>query len=162
MPAPIEKLLKVGFNFRQAEAIHALGATSTSYEARTTARVASLVADTVLAVDSVVGLAEDDVVILARGTAAEETATITAVDATVDAETITVAALSNAHEIGDAVEAVVVTDTPPTFRQLVQASFSPNQTRALLQGTSSTPPAFVVLVRQGKFTRHQAKLIRES
>lgn len=64
--------------------------------------------------------------------------------------------------------------TAPTLKKLVQSNFTTRQARALLKGTPAVPPtattpgtpyqppSFVVLVREGGFTRNQAKLIREA
>lgn len=163
--APVTKLIKVGFSYRQAAALQKLDDTSssTAYTAIGTVRVATLVGDTVIPVSSVAGVANGDIIVVNRAGGTTETRTVASFVATGGAETITVtAALTNAHEVGESVEESTTTtvDAEPTFKELLRAGFTQRQAALLLTGTSSTPVPFVDLVRQGKFTRHQAKLIR--
>lgn len=96
----------VGREKKNGAAITFPTATGT-YLARTSVRVATAAGATVLPVGSVTDLAVDDQVTVARGTAVEETRVITAVNATVGSESITVnTALTHAHAAAEAVEEV--------------------------------------------------------
>lgn len=89
------------------------GSTSTTTSvARTTVRVATAAAATVVPVVSVVNLAVNDIVRINDGLGTMEERTITAVVATGGSESITVnAALTNAHALGESVVERVTTVT---------------------------------------------------
>lgn len=172
-PASIDRLLKVGFSYEQARLIQTIDdttsstTTTTTSEPRTTVRVATAAGATVVPVAAVTNLAVNDVVVVGDGTAGAEERTITAVDATVGAETITVGvALANAHALNESVvervttTTTVVSEVDPTYKNLIRGGFTRQQARVLISGTSTTPPSMKALLTEAHFTRPQAKLIR--
>lgn len=150
MPAPRAQLMKVGFSFKEADALHKMA----TYAARTTVRVASAAGATVLPVVSLTNLIVGDTVMVARGTAVAEQRRITAITATAGAESVTVGAMRYPHAVGQAVEEIT-TEARPSLRAMEQAGFPAKQALLLFGGNLDLDK----LIRQGKFTRAQAQLI---
>lgn len=116
--------------------------------ASTTLSAATLVGATSITVASVSTFAVGDTIRIGYGTAGSEDTTISDIDTTAASTTITVPALTNAHDSGDAVKLVkdAATGTMTFFRTTLSAAAVKNATTiSLTSGTTITWAAGKVL-----------------